>query len=527
MAKIHLRKITLNNNRVALLFVLIFGLVGASLLLFTKALGNGIITGVAFKDLNRNQIHDTGEEPFGNHRLYFLNATGAYIGNTVTDSSGRYSFSGLDDGNYTVMYDGSTWRSISNDWVPTTSETLRPTKNVQVSNGVGTALFGWRPIAKSPGSNPLSSTVTPAGLTIEIYNDAIVPSDVLSELQKGALLGIEQKTIKISIGGSCNCNATASGVSGTPGSYTGYQANINLTWDVWVNETGQHRSLFHEYGHAWDGYFRYIVQQDNTRANYLKARGLYGDPRINTSYGWDVGEIIAEDYRQLFGDPAVRTIAKINNEIPDANQVAGLEDYLKNSYTNSPSATLSAPSNLSGTSGLSAEGPTASLSWIGSTGSVNHYDVYRDGVKIGYVNAPSTTYYDGSGLDYSKTYTYSVKAVGDNGSTSNFSNSVTVLTPSADFQKPTAPGGLISPQQSKTSISLQWSASSDNVGIKEYRVYQERRKLLPLLIASVTDTSFVVNGLKSNTSYIFYVTAVDSAGNESLPSKTITVKTKR
>ncbi len=198
-----------------------------------------------------------------------------------------------------------------------------------------------------------------------------------------------------------------------------------------------------------------------------------------------------------------------------------------------PPSGLAAPSGLSGTASSSPEGPTVQLNWTASSGTVAHYDIYRSttgqaATKIGYVNSPSTTYYDGTGLTNSTSYSYYVKAISTDGTISAASNTVSVTTPAPDTQKPSPPTTLTSPSQTTSSISLQWLAATDNVGVKEYRIYQDgTRKTVTSLKGTATGTNFTVTGLKSNTSHTFYVTAVDAAGNESLPSKTLSVKTRR
>ena len=68
---------------------------------------------------------------------------------------------------------------------------------------------------------------------------------------------------------------------------------------------------------------------------------------------------------------------------------------------------------------------------------------------------------------------------------------------------------------SRTSITLQWSRSTDNIGVKGYRLYGNGQKL-----ADVTGQSYRVNGLKPNTRYVFDVEAYDAAGNTSAKSWT-------
>ncbi len=63
--------------------------------------------------------------------------------------------------------------------------------------------------------------------------------------------------------------------------------------------------------------------------SYLSARALFGDPRLDSSYEWRVGEIIAEDYRQLMAAPEAWSEAhfQLNRSIPLASEVPGLQEF--------------------------------------------------------------------------------------------------------------------------------------------------------------------------------------------------------
>jgi len=89
-----------------------------------------------------------------------------------------------------------------------------------------------------------------------------------------------------------------------------------------------------------------------------------------------------------------------------------------------------------------------------------------------------------------------------------------------DTQAPTAPTGLRSTGTTATSVSLAWTAATDNVGVAGYDVYQGATKA-----ASVTGTSATVSGLSAGTSYTFTVKARDAAGNTSPASGALTVST--
>jgi chitodextrinase len=91
-----------------------------------------------------------------------------------------------------------------------------------------------------------------------------------------------------------------------------------------------------------------------------------------------------------------------------------------------------------------------------------------------------------------------------------------------DTQAPTAPTALQSPAKSASSVSLSWTASTDNYGIAGYDVYRGTTKVNTSLIAG---TNYVVTGLTPATTYTFSVIAKDAASNASPGSNSITVTT--
>ena len=80
----------------------------------------------------------------------------------------------------------------------------------------------------------------------------------------------------------------------------------------------------------------------------------------------------------------------------------------------------------------------------------------------------------------------------------------------SDTSAPTTPGNVTASDITTSSATISWSASSDNVGVTAYNVYQGST-----LLGSVNSTSASVTGLSESTSYTYAVTAVDAAGNES------------
>lgn len=89
-----------------------------------------------------------------------------------------------------------------------------------------------------------------------------------------------------------------------------------------------------------------------------------------------------------------------------------------------------------------------------------------------------------------------------------------------DMQAPTAPANLTSTGKTASSISLNWTASTDNVGVTGYDIYRNGS-----IVATTTSTSYTDTGLNASTSYSYLVRAKDAAGNVSGNSNTISVST--
>ncbi|MCU7619191.1 endonuclease [Chryseobacterium sp. PBS4-4] len=90
-------------------------------------------------------------------------------------------------------------------------------------------------------------------------------------------------------------------------------------------------------------------------------------------------------------------------------------------------------------------------------------------------------------------------------------------TPVVDTQAPTAATNLTTNTPTANSISLGWTASTDNVGVVAYDIYKDG-----VFYATVSGTTATVSGLNPSTTYNFYVIAKDAAGNASAASNTAT-----
>jgi hypothetical protein len=300
--------------------------------------GSGTISGTVFQDPNRNGVRDAGEAAWEGHQLYLFDGAGAYRATTTSDSSGRYAFAPVADGDYTVSYASPSWWAIRDAWVPTTGS-IRPTRTVR-STGGATVDFGWRTIVRSTDvAAPLSTYTGPSGLRVESFDDVVGAREIHDAVVLGQV-GAEAShvTIRFDFGPD---SSTVAGWQGSPGSYSNYNAICYDNYVSWLD--GGDQGVSHEYGHAWSLYYDTIVRQEGTLASYLNARGLGGDPRVNTSYAWGARELVAEDYRQLLGSPNGRLATQMNREIPPAADVPGLRDFLATTFTTSPAGDPAPP----------------------------------------------------------------------------------------------------------------------------------------------------------------------------------------
>ncbi|WP_165930272.1 fibronectin type III domain-containing protein [Flavobacterium sp. GT3P67] len=161
------------------------------------------------------------------------------------------------------------------------------------------------------------------------------------------------------------------------------------------------------------------------------------------------------------------------------------------------------------------------LSWNASIDdvAVTGYDVYQDTALIATVASTSFTV---TGLTTSSPYAFSVKAKDAFGNISGASDEViiTTLDPIIDVTAPTSPTSLAASGTTQSSTNLSWVASTDDVGVTGYDVYQGIT-----LLTTVSTTSYEVTGLSTAAAYTFTVKAKDAAGNVSATSNVVDVTT--
>ena len=95
-----------------------------------------------------------------------------------------------------------------------------------------------------------------------------------------------------------------------------------------------------------------------------------------------------------------------------------------------------------------------------------------------------------------------------------------VAASAADTQAPSVPTGLTATVRATSVIYLAWQASSDNVGVASYEVFENNA-----YVGSVAGNGAGINNLSPGTTYTFTVAACDAAGNCSARSGPATATT--
>lgn len=213
------------------------------------------------------------------------------------------------------------------------------TISLNVSNGTG---------GTTTAPNTQGTWTSPEGAVVEVNTAGTNPAtnrlwtiaDIYKLLQENsAAPGDLNKiaphlTIRVQDTYGAFCSTTA---VGTPGNYTSVRSTI------WLKGVESTFSLIpdavftHEYGHAWSMHHHYFGEggdwQPYFEARWTTADGsvtLATDSRLDSSYTWSRGEIIADDYRYLFGSPT--SVSQrghmLHWEVPLPADVPGLRDYM-------------------------------------------------------------------------------------------------------------------------------------------------------------------------------------------------------
>jgi chitodextrinase len=170
---------------------------------------------------------------------------------------------------------------------------------------------------------------------------------------------------------------------------------------------------------------------------------------------------------------------------------------------------LVAPSVPTGLSGTATATPQVNLTWNASTDAVG-------------VTGSTLTYTD-STVAPATSYSYTVDAFDAAGNHSAKSAPFVIST--ADTVPPTVPGGLTTTASTTTpKVTLNWSASTDNVGVTGYSIYRGGSNT-PLATVSGSTLTYADTTVVSLTNYSYTVDAFDAAHNHSAQSASSSVTT--
>ncbi len=259
-----------------------------------------------------------------------------------------------------------------------------------------------------------------------------------------------------------------------------------------------------------------------------------GSTQVNLA--WSSGGGAASTYTVyrngsvLASVPGASTVYSDTTVLPSTSYTYAVDAVGSGGNHSAPSNTASVTTPADTTPPTAPAGLTAapssltqiSLSWTGSTDNVGvtGYTIYRNAAKVGTTGATTLTYTD-SGLAPATSYTYTVDAFDAAGNHSALSASATAAT-SADTTPPTVPAGVTAQVGPVGEVDVQWSASTDDVGVAGYTVY--RGGVLLATVSSSTLT-YADKAVASITAYSYTVDAFDAAGNHSAQSAAATVTT--
>ena len=167
------------------------------------------------------------------------------------------------------------------------------------------------------------------------------------------------------------------------------------------------------------------------------------------------------------------------------------------------------------------------ISWTApSDTDIDHYLVYREDTLLGTVAANALRQFLDTGLSSEIDYLYEIIAVDQAGNQSEATAVNGRTASSGDQMKPSAPGELrLNDAPTSANVTLTWTAATDNIAVVAYKVWRSMDGAEPVLLATTEQLSFSDDNLLAETTFVYTVSALDEAGNESSPSNPLMVTT--
>jgi chitodextrinase len=179
-----------------------------------------------------------------------------------------------------------------------------------------------------------------------------------------------------------------------------------------------------------------------------------------------------------------------------------------------------APTIPSGMKMTARSSKSFAISWQSSSDNVKvaYYSVYLNGQKVGQTGALQYTF---GKLNAASKYGVKLIAYDTAGNRSAMSAPLNVDTISEkDIVAPSVPSVLKATNVSSSGFTLWWAPAKDNVKVSGYIVYLNGKA-----VTKTSTTKYAFKGLSASRSYSVKLVAYDAAGNRSLMSRLLTIKT--
>ncbi len=234
--------------------------------------------------------------------------------------------------------------------------------------------------------------------------------------------------------------------------------------------------------------------------------------------GYCVGNIkITTDGISLFTVSADGAVHQGPNEVAAAvlPRSFTIDDSAQPPDTTPPTVSITAPAN-----GATVSGTTSVTASASDNVGVSKVEFYLDGALQSTDTASPYAWSWNTTTATNGAHTLTSMAYDAAGNSATSAAVNVTVNNVADTTPPTAPANL-SATAGKRKISLSWSASTDNVGVTGYQVWRASSAAGPFSqIATTTSTTYTNSGLASRSTWYYYVTATDAAGNVSPASNT-------
>lgn len=154
---------------------------------------------------------------------------------------------------------------------------------------------------------------------------------------------------------------------------------------------------------------------------------------------------------------------------------------------------------------------------------IKQYHIYRNDIEIA---ATDALRYEDTDVIPGDSYTYYIKAEDWGQNLSPASNSISTIIPQEDNEPPSTPANLTY-TATPNYVILNWGMSYDETsGVDHYEIQRVNSpfKAKQETVSTTTETTYKDTDVTIGAKYIYYVTAVDRAGNKSVPaSVTVTI----